>query len=150
MFSITVKGSQAIRRMKTRHANIKKLSDFFRKKQTIYHKQAVELTYQTVYQDFPESVYKRTGNLLSSVNSKLFKDNQSSGLQIFIDPSKANIKAESPKTFKYYPSYVLRGIFEWRGVKHPGPRRFLDIWYQVIGERFEKDFKKEFHDAIKV
>ncbi|GEM_PF-5940981 len=148
MIRIQTNISKAVRRLEMRRVRIGRVQQFLKRKQPQYHQQAVELTYQTVYVDFPESDYERTGNLLQSVNAETIEEGNT--MRIFIDPARANIAAASTGTYRYYPSYVLRGIFSWRGVKYPGPRLFLDAWYRVIGKRFIRDAQKEFRRAIEV
>jgi len=155
VLKITANVSHAVRRMEVRQANVEQLRYFFNKRKGSYYVHAFQILYQTIYQDFGKpKYYQRTYNTLRALDTDTFQRGESAGMHIFLNPIRGDIESKASKglargALKYYPAYVLRGIF----FKTPGKmaeRPFLQRWHDIIGDRFVKEFKQEFHDAVEL
>lgn len=140
-----------ILRMDKRAQNLGQIGQFFHKKKQPYFRRAYAIMWHVGYDSYSPKVYKRTRNMLHSVDTKVIKEKKDPALRIFLNPRKAKILSKKRHPgYRYYPAYVKSGIFFGlekiiAGLK---PRPFLAKWKTYFSGRFFADFKKEFRAKV--
>jgi hypothetical protein len=126
-------------------------NNFYSKKKNTYQVIAKGIVFRDVYHVGSKN-HTPTFNLLNSVDTIKISEGTFHGLKIFINPMKVpgNLHSQwykgkatgAQNKFKYYPSYVVRGIFfKVKHVIHGRP--FVINWRFQIGGLFLKEFRKE-------
>lgn len=146
---VKIDGLGALKRYKTLTNDIQKVSaeggglSFLQRHQSDYRAAAQGIVQSEVYQSYTPKKYKRTYNLLNSIQFNqiaqgLFR------LEVALNPQ---LRMVRPKGNEYYPILVIKGVTSTYPV--PGyPKR--DFYYGVNGwmDRFRNRFVNDFYDSV--